>query len=353
MMEVILKAFVLAVLLLFIFYDLGFLLPFSGKEGEASLTETLCSGFLIYTAALEAVGLMCTWIGTGQSLFFSIWGTVLSVGVVASFVLHIGKWWQQVKYFFCHLRFRPMALLAVVILALVIGAECFLAFGSSVCDGANTAAVMATDLANDALAGFDPISGARVGAISPQLLLSRWTLGGELLCMLADISPMHYLRYTGNIVTIVLSNLILFRIAMRLFDKSYGKSILLLLFFTMGQIFFCTKYTAASSLLLHGYAGDAIFVNVILLQFFLLALAIYEQEAWHHLFLLTFFAGIAGFCVSEYAVMLMLPLLIAVLLPATLLGKKWMGVIWLLLSGLVFLAGFVFCLAANAVPFGI
>ncbi len=346
-MEVIMEAVLLAAISLLIFYDLGFLVPVTKEDGKTSVCETILSGFLVYIFAFEVIALFATWMSVPQNIYFYIWGCVLSVLIVFSLVWNIGKWWHRVNIWIKNLSFHPLLIGAVLG---VIG-EC--AYAISRRSGSQgIVAQMATDLSTNTLSVYSPATGDAVTTISTASLLSRIQLNGEFYSSLLGIHPGTYAHVTGSIITVILSSMIVYRIGVRLLDGNRLYASLMLLIVILANVFFTSQYTASFLLLESGFSKDAMLANIILPLYLLLALMIYEEKHWRHLFLLVVFVGIAGFCISEYAFYMIPVMTLAAFLPVTVAGKKWIGILWTVLIFVMMSGISLFVYLIPNIPFG-
>ncbi len=82
---------------LFVFYCIGFLLPFSDEDGGTSASETICGGLLITVSVFELSSVLCVLAGVKLMTCLYIGGGAVIVLFVTSVVLHIGDYGHRVR----------------------------------------------------------------------------------------------------------------------------------------------------------------------------------------------------------------------------------------------------------------
>ncbi len=349
-MEVIVEAVVLAAIQLLIFYDLGYILPITTEKGKESAAETTLCGFVLYTALFEVTALIATWLTVPQNIFFYIWGCILSVCIVASLIWNAGKMVRRAGWCISHAHIGAGEILLIPAVILVLAECAFAALQTSGSGG--IIAQMAVDLQTNSMGLYSAATGDAVTSISTASLLARWCANGEFYSLLTGLHPATYAHYTAVPVTVILSAMAVYRVGYRLFDEKKICAVLMLLIVMFADFFFTTDFTASGVLLQTGFSGDAVLAGVLIPFIMLLAVSVYEQENWKHLFIILLLAGISGFCVSEYAYLLIPAACGASLLPAVVLGKKWSGIMMAVSVTGLFLVGAAFVVLIPVIPFG-
>lgn len=341
------EATMLALTELLIFYILGFNLPMNAKDGKTSIAENICSGFLIYTAVFEGTAVYVTWLELSLTMFFYIWALILSGMIIFSFLFHIRPWGHRIRNFFRNLKIRPLFLLALLSFAFL-AVTAVIGAGT---DPLHTSAGMATDLYQDSLGAYDSISGEKLTSMSAIDLLLRWRLSGEFFCKLTGLKPALVNTVSGTIVTVALFCMICYRIGWHLFSERSGVASVFLLVCSAVIFFFASPASQYAGFFKSAYSGRVMFSFVVVPSLLLIALMVYENENWKHLFLLVFFASIAAVCLSDSAWYLMPILIGAFLLPACIAGKKWKGILFTIVCELLPAAVVLFCRMIPSIPF--
>lgn len=301
------------------FFVLGLLLPLGRKDGETSIAETVCGGFLVFSGVFEMAAFVMTWLETTLVTFFYGLSIAVAFLLALSLVLRLKTWGHRVKWFFGHLHFEPLFLLGVISV-LFVGWMALLKSGT---DPSHSIAVMTTDLTHNTMSIYDPLTGARRTAFEPGTLLFRWPLLGAYLSFLSGLDAVVVARTVQTALTVILGGMITYRIGYRLFDRSSRRASLFLLLVSLTECFFSTEYSGTGVLMRAGFSGDAVFANVLVPSAFLLGLAIYEDAKTGPSMWLAFFLGAAGCSMSEAGCFFTFCLILTVFVPFLLAGKKW------------------------------
>jgi hypothetical protein len=345
-MDTLLRSGMFVLSALFVFYCIGFLLPFSDEDGGTSASETICGGLLITVSVFELSSVLCVLAGVKLMTCLYIGGGAVIVLFVTSVVLHIGDYGHRVRWWAGHYRFSPyfLPLLAGVLFT------AWAAVSMAGKTGSLAAAQMNTDLYKNAAAAFDGATGAALDAISPAALLARWPIGGEFVSLTFGLSPIRLIRIGYPVLIIILSSLIVYRLGWHLFGQSKGKATLLTLLSILSLFFFRTAYSPEGLLFGEGGSGEAAFVHVIVPAVLLLSICIYEtRECGRHVFLL-FLAGGAGLFTCETAVYLMPFLILSSGLAAVLLSRNWKKIVPVLGCVIIPLAAFALQYFVSGIP---
>lgn len=328
------------------FYIVGLLIPFSRADGETSIAETVCSGFLVVSGVFEILAFVMTWLETSLVTFFYAFSIALGLIVALSAVFRIREWGRRVKWFFHHLHFKPLFLLAfctVIILA-------WIALLKSGSDSTHSIAIMTTDLAHNSMGVYDPLTNARRTAFEPQVLLFRWPLMCAYLSFLLGLSPHLVARTTQTVLTVILSGFIYYRLGCRLFDRNTNKASLFLVMVSMTECFFATEFSAAGVLFTSAFSGDAVLANILIPAVFLLGASYADGEKEPPSIWLAFFLGAAGCGMTGAGAFFILTALAVVLIPCLLAGKRWKKIPGFILSLVLPWLAAVFCLMCAGIP---
>lgn len=340
------EACVLAAVELLIFYILGLCLPLHPGGGKTSAADTILAGFVIYAAVHECLAVGFTLLEVPLMYFFYTEGVVLAFGVASSVIFNAVSFGRRVKWSVTNHPFKPWLLFVFMAFA----ALAFLAVLNTGDDTFHTSAVMSTELYHDAAAKYDILTGKALNAMTPTSLLVRWPMNWEFWSMLTGISSAELLHYTGNLLTAALSTLAVYRIGRQLFTEKPWKSGLFTLLAAVLLVAFSGNETRGGIFFREAYSGSSVLLFVLIPFFILLGLMLRRKENWRRLYFAAFLGGLAGIGLSPYSWFVVPTAILAILLPASIIGRKWRGIFSTILADLIPAAMFLLVYFVPSLP---
>lgn len=332
---------------LLIFYILGTGLPYHREDGLRSVSENVLAGFFLYAGVFEVIAVICTWLGMTLTMLCRVWAVALSAMTAVSLVMRIGTWTEHVRWFRKHHR-RHAAEPLLVLTALAYAAYCICS-GFTVTDSGATVSTMTTDMLNDTLSTFDPATGEKLTMMSPSVLLNRWPAGLSFLCRVSGLKPLTIARFETEALVVILSVIVLWRLFFHLFDGRKTEAFAAVLIAVAAEIFSRTVYTPSGLLEGCGFSGEAVFANLVVPTVFLLVLMMYEHDG-KALFMHLFLAGVVSVGTCKWGILLYAVLLIAVMIPEMIIGKRGRHFLRMLACLVVPALGMALCYFLPGIP---
>ncbi|SKB86190.1 hypothetical protein SAMN06296386_10734 [Lachnospiraceae bacterium] len=292
------------------------------KDRPFSATVSVITGFFLYYLLFElvCVPIMLKW--RPLSLLSEIWGVILAVVVIAAVVLNrkllAVKVSETGKFLLSHKKFAVLsAVLVLAELIVIIHAYQF------TLDAAFYVSTATTSLQTDMLNIYDPYTGMWQDHFEMRYFFATYPLNDAVMCRLTGVHPLLWTKTVMEAGTIILSNLIYYRIGKHLFREDYRKTFLFLVFCGFMNFFFTTIYTASAFLTTRTYEGKAILGNVVMPLIFLLYLKLIEDDRDKMLWLMIFMTATGSAVLSNSANMLV-PTAVAVFsLPLAVIKRRF------------------------------
>lgn len=332
---------------LLVFYILGTGLPYHREDGLRSVSENVLAGFFLYTGVFEGVAVVCTWLGTTLTTLCRVWAVILSVMTAASLVTRLGAWTGYVRWFRKHhRRHAAEPLLVLVALSYAFYSVCA---GFTAEDSRATVSTMTTDMLNDTMSTVDPATGEKLAMMSPSVLLNRWPAGLSFLCRVSWLKPLTVTHFVTEALVVILSVMVLWRLFFHLFDGRKTKAFAAVLIAVAAEIFSRTVYTPSGLLEGCGWSGEAVFANIVVPAVLLLVLMMYEHDG-KALFAHLFLAGIVAVGTCKWGILLYAVLLIAVMIPEMIAGRRGVHFLRMLACLVVPALGMTLCYFLPGIP---
>ncbi len=292
------------------------------KDRPFSATVSVITGFFVYylTFELICVPIMLKW--RPLSLLSEIWAVILVVVVFASVFLNrriFEAKLREVRQFLMeHWGFALVAsLLILAELVIIIHAYQF------TLDAAFYVATATTSLQTDMLNIYDPYTGMWQDHFEMRYFFATYPLNDAVMCKLTGVHPLLWTKTVMEAVTIIMSNLIYYRIGKKLFNDDYRKTAAFLFFCGIMNFFFTTIYTASAFLTTRTYEGKAILGNVVIPLVFLLYMKLLEDDRDKKIWLMLFAVATGSAVLSNSANMLV-PTAVAVFtLPLAVIKRRF------------------------------
>ena len=317
---------------LVLLFLIGGLFPFSRKEGQQSVCENICAGFLVTLAALEAVALPMTWAGASLTVFSYVYGGVLAFLAVASLVLNFTGFFRRMAAGIRGFSFNLAELLMVIV---VILQGLYVLVAPAAADASLTVNRMTTDLFHDSLSLFNPVTDQALVALRPSEMIVRWPALGEFFALIAGIDAATQAKLVGAVLVVVLSYMFSYRVFMHLFEYDRTKASVAVMLLCLVNLFFRTGNTPASLLYGCPWSGLSIFVNLMLPAVLLIACYIYEGRGDIRHMVLMVLSSVGACALSTHAFYLFPVVLVVLVLPAMIGAKKLSVLPGLLISLIV------------------
>lgn len=317
---------------LVLLFLIGGLFPFSGNDGQKSVCENICAGFLIALTALEAVALPMTWAGASLTMFSYVFGGVLAFLSIASLVLNFTGFFRRMAKGIREFEFNLAELLMILA---VIFQGFYVLVAPAAADASLTVNRMTTDLFHDSLSLFDPVTDQALVALVPSEMIVRWPAAGEFFALLAGIDASTQAKLVGAVLVVLLSYMFSYRVFMHLFEYDRTRASVATMLLCLVNLFFRTGNTPASLLYGCPWSGLSVFVNLMLPAMVLIACHIYEGRGDIRHIVLMVLSSVGACALTSHAFYIFPLVMGALILPAMIGAKKLSVLPGLLVSFIV------------------
>ncbi len=277
-------------------------------------------GFFVMLISFDACCLpvMLKW--RPLSLLTWIWTGLCLVVTAGALILGRKEWKTFFRDILRRLALHPVSFLIIAALVLFQIILVSVSYEFTL-DASYFVANVTTSLTTDTLNIYDPYTGDWLDHFEFRYFFSTWPLHCAVMCRLLGLNALSYMKLAMSALTLILSNLMYYLTARKLFGEDQGKITLLMAFACLMNFFFSSIYTPAEFLLTRGYEGKALLGNVVLPMIFYLSILFYENTG-----LLArsamLFAVCAGSTVLSNSANMLLPVAVAVFFGPVVLKKK-------------------------------
>ncbi len=314
---------------LLVYFIIGGILPFAAKGEKKSLFETVTAGWIITTAVMEVTAVICMRANLSLYEFSRCAVITLSVLMALSMVINFQSIFRGTAVVSGGMSFFFSVFAVIVVM---IGSVALVLILPAAGDPGGIIAQMSADIRSDSMHVMIPGSMAVRTSFSTKDLLVRYHAFDTLVAELTGLHPMIVMRVVRAPVVAVLSGMIIYRIFYRLFDGRHGESGAAAVLAIVAGAAFRTAYTPSGLLYAEGWTGNASLACVLLPAVILIGIVILKQEQNRRTGILLFLSGIAAVSLSPSALMLWPAAAVSVMVPVSIFGKKWKGLIALMLS---------------------
>ncbi len=326
------QASVLLAAELAVFYLAGGLLPFGRKPGERFAAETICAGYLLYSALFEIVCLLCAAAGTSLTRFSCVWAAcVSSLIAVAAVSRPRTRFLAELPEDIRSHRIHP---LCAMMTAAVAAAAVYAALRPAVDDSAMTVGRMASNYVHDSIGRYDPVTGEPLTGLPLGTFLALRYVHGDYISLLSGLPVKASAKYFAVMRNVVLSFLLIYRVLARLLKKRSAAAAVVLLLIGVSVFLRFRRFTSFM-LFEQGWTGDAELAGVLIPALVLTALLTARGGDADRLFALAFLEGVTALSLSPASVAAFPFLEAALLIPAVIRSRKWSSFLRLLLCVLI------------------
>lgn len=261
-------------LYLFLYYAVGSIIIRMLPEKDASFSETMILGFFGYFFLFSIVALPLKLTLQPLSLLSAVWAVLLLLITAAFLVIHRRQRLRRMERLRCawngsqkYVTLFFLFLIAVQILWFNWNDETYAIWDQSYYLGD-----AATSLYTNTISQYNPYSGRILDFLNQEYLLETYQNHGAVMCQLLHLHPMVENLTVMASVVILLYQLIFYEIGRILFAGDRKKSVLLVAFLFLLNIFSFNLFTAAEFLMIRPSEGKTILAVLIvpaLLCFFM------------------------------------------------------------------------------------
>ncbi len=303
------------------------------KDGSCPLLLSVTVGFFFYYFLffIACIGPMKYY--RPLSMLTKIWVPFVSVVVIISFVLNGRAWVDAVKRAGGHIKSHPVTDLFIILLIAVqaILVSCTYNF---TLDAAYYVANVATSVETNMMNVYDPFTGAWQDHYEMRYFFATYQIQDAVVCQLTHIPALIWTKSVMAITVIILTNIVYYMIAGRLFDylkeDSRGSKInreaavlIMMSFMFIINLTFITIYTSSLFLMTRTYEGKAIVGNLAVIMIFYLFMRMNDDSLTIRPWLMTFLVCFGAATVSSSANMLLPVELTVLFIPMIVRKKKW------------------------------
>ena len=264
----------LILLYLFFYYATGSLVLKLIPGSVSSVPFRFVLGLFVYFFLFTVVTLPLKFALQPLSLLSGIWAGVLVVICAAFLILglrHFKDALSSVKIFLSGRgKYVLAALLALILIQVLwfnLNDETYAIWDQSYYLGDT-----ATSLYTNTISQYNPYTGRILDFLNTEYLLETYQNHGSVMCQLFSVHPMIENMTVMASVVIILYQLLFYEIGMLLFHNNRCKSILLVFFMFLLNIFSFNLYTAAEFLIIRPSEGKTILAVLIVPTLFYLFL---------------------------------------------------------------------------------
>jgi len=319
-MLILLKAALVFLAHLAVFYMLGWLMP-KRKPNCRIEGEEFIFGGLLYFFFFEIVSLVCIFAQVSLTVFSVLWSVILAVLTAVSVRNRMRQKTSRELPEFPGLEGK--IILAVLLILLVFQCYLVLVHQDANPDSAFYIGQASTDVYTDTMALFDPYTGLRYEKFNVRYVLSSFAEHNAYVSKVTGLPAIVQARVVISLLTLIASYFIYWRTAYRLFKRDGVRAALTLIVISVVNLFFNTIFTNATFLLNRSYEGKAVVGNVLIPCVLYLCEKLYEDPDDRQTWIMLFILGPAGVCISMSSLFLLPVAVGAGVLPVIAAKRKW------------------------------
>ena len=284
-------------LYLVLYYAAGSLVLKLVPGAISSVPFRFILGFFVYFFLFTAVTLPLKMTLQPLSLLSAVWGVILIL-LAAAFLLtgipHVKASLASLRVFLSGRgKYVLAALLALILLQVFwfnLNDETYAIWDQSYYLGDT-----ATSLYTNTISQYNPYTGRILDFLNTEYLLETYQNHGSVMCQIFSLHPMVENMTVMASVVIILYQLVFYEIGMLLFHNNRCKSILLVFFLFLLNVFSFNLYTAAEFLMIRPSEGKTILAVLILPTLFYLFLCAAQKPGPHRYWLYTLLVILGSF----------------------------------------------------------
>lgn len=270
------------------FLAFGSLVTAEKSRRDFSFSQTVIAGFFLYQVVFQVVALPFMFLQKPLSLLATVWGTAAAAVIVWS-VCRFGRLWvrvagERLKGLFGKDRWG-WAVLVLTGVLVVLASLIYVSFWDATYYVGQVSFSVYTDTINQ----IDPLSGNDLQYFDLKHCLATYHVNDAVICRLFDIHPLIETKTVMVVVVMILTNLLYYRLGLKLLHGRKQAVTVFLFFVFLLQIWTYSAYTSSGFLLFRTYEGKAVTANISIPAVLCLLLDLYggreTAQTWRFLLL--------------------------------------------------------------------
>lgn len=253
-------------LYLFLYYMTGSVAVHFVPASDFSFARTIFLGFFLYHFLFTAIALPMKVLLRPLSDLSAIWAVVLIAVTITFLILERRQWkakWAAFRALFERKQLSiTLAFLALILIQVIwfnLNDETYAIWDQSYYLGDT-----ATSLYTNTISQYNPYTGKILDFLNSEYLLETYQNHGSVMCQLLHLHPMVETLTVMASVVIILYQLIMYEIGRFLFHGSSARSVLMVAFLFLLNIFSYNLFTAAEFLIIRPSEGKTVLAVLIL-----------------------------------------------------------------------------------------
>ena len=275
-MIVLVEAVLMTCVNFIIYFAFGSLITSRFKETRVSATISILAGFFLYYCIFDIPCLIIMLHWRPLSSLASVWAVIMPLTVVVSALINRKRWLKSfaeaAAYIKCHPLLTFLAFLILVLqLAVILHAYEF------TLDAAYYVANVTTSLETNTMNIYNPYTGDWQNHFEMRYLFATYPMEEAVMCYLTGIHPLIWTKTIMTGTSLILSNIIYYRVGRELFKDKGDKTLLMILFAGIVNFFYISTFTSSEFLLTRSYEGKTLVGNIVLPALILLFIKLREN----------------------------------------------------------------------------
>ena len=297
-----------------IYFAFGSLITSRFKETRLSATISIITGFFLYYAVFDIPCLIIMLHWRPLTWLAYCWGIMMPLIVIISALINRKAWIKCFSEAIAYIKENPIVIIAGILIVALQTALILHAYEFTL-DAAYYVANVTTSLETDTMNIYNPYTGDWQNHFEMRYLFATYPMEEAVMCRITGIHPLIWTKTIMAGSSLILSNIIYYRIGRELFSDKDGKTLLMLFFAAIANFFYISTFTSSEFLLTRSYEGKTLVGNIVLPVIILLFIKIREdfriKRYWWLLALICFSSNIlsnsSNMLVPAAAGILMIP----------------------------------------------
>ena len=259
-----------------IYFAFGSLITSRFKETRLSATISILTGFFLYYCLFDIPCLIIMLHWRPLSWLAYCWGIMVPLIVIISAIINRKAWAKCFSELLTFIREKPFISIAGIMIVAVQTALILHAYEFTL-DAAYYVANVTTSLETNTMNIYNPYTGDWQNHFEMRYLFATYPMEEAAMCYLTGIHPLIWTKTIMAGTSLILSNIIYYRIGRELFKDEGAKTLLMLFFAAVVNFFYISTFTSSEFLLTRSYEGKTLVGNIVLPMIILLFMKIRED----------------------------------------------------------------------------
>ncbi|XME02511.1 DUF6077 domain-containing protein [Lachnospiraceae bacterium C1.1] len=262
-----------------IYFAFGSLISSRFKKTRLSATISVLLGFFLYYCVFDIPCLIIMLHWRPLSWLALCWGIMMPLIVLISAIINRKKWLICFKEAIAYIKAKPLLTIAAVIIVLAETAIILHAYEFTL-DAAYYVANVTTSLETNTMNIYNPYTGDWQNHFEMRYLFATYPMEEAVMCYITGIHPLIWTKTIMAATSLILSNIIYYRIGRELFKGEKNedlKTVLMIFFAGIVNFFYISTFTSSEFLLTRSYEGKTLVANIVLPMIIYLFLKIRED----------------------------------------------------------------------------